>query len=604
MSDPVVPEAGADQSAAIRRVRMFGTQRREQVIAVGRQLFAERGFDATSMEEVAARAKVSKPVVYEHFGNKDGLYAVVVDREARGLLDRVAAALTDGHPRQMLEQAALALLDYVEEETDGFRVLVQEAPVMSQTGNFSSVLNDVAHRVEHILGAEFKTRGYDPKLAELYSQALVGMVGLVGRWWLDVRKPRKARVAAHMVNLAWNGLSHLEHRPALETRSRSSNPAEVSAPQSEERYPPDETAALVDQVRSVVVQALAQGAIQGELVAEPDRTVRLRVGTAVVFVRVRKRPLVVEVYSPILTDVAPSEELYRELSELTSYLAVGRVYHANNTVWASVQVVGSDFQRSHLILALKVMTGLVNDLDDRLQSAFGGRRFFAEDGSPSGDSDPVNPDGRSGAAVDDVPDDGPNHLTDIEDLSLPEGWAAPGTINLITVDAYLDTDERVVAQQVLDALDDIAKLLGYEGPVEEQWLDGSIWRRAKATRKSGRTSDELRQRLVKLERAIELRYVEARQAETDAKMSEAVDRLIKRLHDVPQACLRVGSILIVKYHDDRDGTPVLLTRSLSQLEIRALERYPEIQTKPRAALEALAAVIATLTPIDREDEVA
>jgi hypothetical protein len=72
--------------------------------------------------------------------------------------------------------------------------------------------------VEHILGAEFKSRGYDPKLAELYSQALVGMVALVGRWWLEVRKPRKATVAAHLVNLAWNGLSHLEPKPVLKTR--------------------------------------------------------------------------------------------------------------------------------------------------------------------------------------------------------------------------------------------------------------------------------------------------------------------------------------------------------------------------------------------------
>src|SRR5690606_26409904 len=140
------------------------------------------------------------------------------DRDVLSLLDSIAAALTAGHPRELLEQAALALLDYIEDETDGFQVLVREAPMMSQTGNFSSVLNDVANRVEHILGAEFKARGYDPKLAGLYSQALVGMVALVGRWWLDVRKPRKAAVAAHLVNLAWNGLSHLETKPTLLTR--------------------------------------------------------------------------------------------------------------------------------------------------------------------------------------------------------------------------------------------------------------------------------------------------------------------------------------------------------------------------------------------------
>ncbi|TWJ12436.1 TetR family transcriptional regulator [Stackebrandtia albiflava] len=192
---------------------MSSAQRREQLISVARRAFAERGYDATSVEDIAARAKVSKPVVYEHFGGKEGLYAVVVDREVRSLLDRITHALTGGHPRVLVEQAALALLDYIEGDPDGFRVLVRDSPVMSDTGNFSSVLNDVAHQAEGILGKEFKLRGFDPKLAELYSQALVGMVALTGRWWLDARKPKKEVVASHLVNLAWNGLSHLDTTP-------------------------------------------------------------------------------------------------------------------------------------------------------------------------------------------------------------------------------------------------------------------------------------------------------------------------------------------------------------------------------------------------------
>ncbi len=64
---------------------------------------------------------MSKPVVCEHFGGKEGLYAVVVDREMRQLLDMVTSALTAGHPRELLEQAAFALLDYIETYTDGFR---------------------------------------------------------------------------------------------------------------------------------------------------------------------------------------------------------------------------------------------------------------------------------------------------------------------------------------------------------------------------------------------------------------------------------------------------------------------------------------------------
>ncbi|WP_184576051.1 TetR/AcrR family transcriptional regulator [Streptomyces zagrosensis] len=198
-----------------RRIRMTGKERREQLLDIGRMLFAERGFEGTSVEEIAAKAGVSKPVVYEHFGGKEGLYAVVVDREMRQLLDMVTSALTAGHPRELLEQAAFALLDYIDQYTDGFRILVRDSPVAQSTGTFASLISDIATQVEDILGLEFKARGFDAKLAPLYAQALVGMVALTGQWWLDVRKPKKAEVAAHLVNLAWHGLDGLEPKPRL-----------------------------------------------------------------------------------------------------------------------------------------------------------------------------------------------------------------------------------------------------------------------------------------------------------------------------------------------------------------------------------------------------
>jgi AcrR family transcriptional regulator len=211
---------GMTSGSARPRVRMTGAQRRQQLVEVGRELFAQRGYEATSIEEIAARADVSKPVVYEHFGGKEGLYAVVVDREMQLLLDRFTSALSaPGHPRELLERAALVLLDYIEEDTDGFRVLTRDAPITSSSGTFSSLIGEVARKVEHILGSQFGGRGYDPQLAELYSQALVGMVALVGQWWLDTRSPGKREVAAHLVNLAYNGLSHLEPDPAPVTRT-------------------------------------------------------------------------------------------------------------------------------------------------------------------------------------------------------------------------------------------------------------------------------------------------------------------------------------------------------------------------------------------------
>ncbi|WP_052069664.1 TetR/AcrR family transcriptional regulator [Streptacidiphilus albus] len=203
------------------RVRMSGKQRREQLLDVGRALFAERGYEATSVEEIAAKAGVSKPVVYEHFGGKEGLYAVVVDREMQLLMDMVTGSLTGGHPRELCEEAAFALLDYIETSTDGFRILVRDSPVAQSTGTFASLINDIATQVEDILGHEFKSRGYDAKLAPMYAQMLVGMVALTGQWWLDVRKPKKAEVVAHLVNLAWHGLEGMERRPQLVGRRKN-----------------------------------------------------------------------------------------------------------------------------------------------------------------------------------------------------------------------------------------------------------------------------------------------------------------------------------------------------------------------------------------------
>jgi AcrR family transcriptional regulator len=201
---------------------MTARQRREQLIVVAKALFAEKGFEGTSVEEIAARADVSKPVVYEHFGGKEGLYAVIVDREVEALLSVLSGALASrAHPRQLVERAALALLGYIEESPDGFRILVRDSPVAQAGGTFSSLLGDVAAQVEVLLGDQFSRRGLNPLVAPFYAQMLVGQVALAGQHWAEVREPAKNVIAAHLVNLAWNGLSALERSPEMTSHSSS-----------------------------------------------------------------------------------------------------------------------------------------------------------------------------------------------------------------------------------------------------------------------------------------------------------------------------------------------------------------------------------------------
>src|SRR5512135_721820 len=147
--------------------RLTAAARRAQLIDVGRAVFAKRGYEATSVEEIAEHASVSKPIIYEHFGGKEGLYAVVVDREMEYVVRRIAEAIATGSPRERVERAALAFLTYVKDHPDGFSVLAHGAPAASAGGGMSNLLNDVAERVGDVFTAAFNGAGYDPKAAHI-----------------------------------------------------------------------------------------------------------------------------------------------------------------------------------------------------------------------------------------------------------------------------------------------------------------------------------------------------------------------------------------------------------------------------------------------------
>jgi AcrR family transcriptional regulator len=205
-----------------RRPRLAASARRAQLVEVGRDLFAERGYEATSVEEIAERAGITKPIVYEHFGGKEGLYAVVVDREVEHIVERIVTAISTGSPRERLERAALAFLSYVEERPGGFAVLLRDAPPSKRSGEMPALMYDLADRVGAIFTDQFRKAGFDAKTAPIYAHALVGMVAFVGQWWTECPKPPPvAQVASHIAALAWMGLRHLPRRPRLLSHPQS-----------------------------------------------------------------------------------------------------------------------------------------------------------------------------------------------------------------------------------------------------------------------------------------------------------------------------------------------------------------------------------------------
>src|SRR4051794_1255644 len=152
---------------------MTHDQRHTQLLDVSLELFADKGFDVTSIEEVAATAGVSKPVIYQHFVTKERLVAEVVDREMEFLLARITDALGGDTPQELLAGAVGAFLAYCEEHEDGFRVLLQQSPDPEHRGRFANVLAEIATRVQDGFSLAFAAHGEDPEFGAVSAQMLV-----------------------------------------------------------------------------------------------------------------------------------------------------------------------------------------------------------------------------------------------------------------------------------------------------------------------------------------------------------------------------------------------------------------------------------------------
>lgn len=197
-----------------KKQRLSGAERRLQLMAVGREVFAKKGYEATAIEEVAQQAGVSKPIVYEHFGAKEGLYAAIVDREMDRLVGRMVESVSSGPPRERFEAAVLAFMTYAKEEPAGYAVLTRDSPNASARRGLTRVIDDLAQRVGDIFRSEFERAGYNPKVAPIYANALIGMVTQVGQWWAAEGRPFSLdHVARHVAALGWMGLRHLPKDP-------------------------------------------------------------------------------------------------------------------------------------------------------------------------------------------------------------------------------------------------------------------------------------------------------------------------------------------------------------------------------------------------------
>src|SRR5215207_5729284 len=151
--------------------------RERQLVELGEQLFAERGFAKASMDELARRAGVTKPVIYELFGSKEGLFRACLEGLALRLADCIAgAARAEDEPEARLRAGGLAFLRFASDNRVAYELLYE--------GRFSDAAVSVRRRQAALI-------------LELMREMAPGSVD-----------PYELELAAHAVNSAYEGVAH------------------------------------------------------------------------------------------------------------------------------------------------------------------------------------------------------------------------------------------------------------------------------------------------------------------------------------------------------------------------------------------------------------
>lgn len=216
--------------STVKKQRLTAAERRLQLMAVARSVFATKGYESTAIEEVAMQAGVSKPIVYEHFGSKEGLYAAVVEREMDRLVSDVNEGISHGTPKQRFEAAVIAFMTYAQNEPAGFAVLTRDSPLANARRGLTRVIDDLALRIGEIFRVEFAAAGYDQESGPIYANALLGMVTQVGQWWAAEDNGFSLdHVVKHLTDIGWTGLRGLRRLPRSQ-RQRMIAPRMIADP--------------------------------------------------------------------------------------------------------------------------------------------------------------------------------------------------------------------------------------------------------------------------------------------------------------------------------------------------------------------------------------
>jgi AcrR family transcriptional regulator len=191
------------------RRRLPRAEREEQLLGVAQALFAEHGFRALSMDEIALQAGVTKPVLYDHFGSKDGLIAACIRHAGGQLLRDVDAAVAKATGvEQILADGFAAFFGFVESFGQGWFMLIGENSVVGPAAEaLESIRRQQAAYVAQKLAAELPRARQDD--VRVFAEAIIGACERVALWRRDRPDVPAEQAIAALMALVWGGLGAL-----------------------------------------------------------------------------------------------------------------------------------------------------------------------------------------------------------------------------------------------------------------------------------------------------------------------------------------------------------------------------------------------------------
>jgi AcrR family transcriptional regulator len=200
-----------------RSARLPRSARRNQLLGAAEEVFVAQGYHAAAMDDIAERAGVSKPVLYQHFPGKLELYLALLDKHCDALVAQVAAALASTSDNKQRVAATIgAYFDYVEHESGAFRLVFEsdlnnEAAVRERTHR---VTQECAEAIRDVIATD---TGLSDEESMLLAVGLTGIAHVTARYWLSTEGGRIPRDSAARIvsQLAWRGIGNFPRKDSV-----------------------------------------------------------------------------------------------------------------------------------------------------------------------------------------------------------------------------------------------------------------------------------------------------------------------------------------------------------------------------------------------------